>query len=494
LCLLLTPLCRYVYVGLGIMDQPDNNRKIHTRPIARVGGLAIALSYVGALVILLRWAPQALTISVQHQHLMLTLAPAVTVVFLTGLMDDFWTLRPWQKLLGQSVGAALAVTGGVRIGFFGDHPSITFLAIPLTVLWLLVCSNAFNLIDGMDGLAAGVGLFASVTTLLAAALQGNWGLATATVPLVGCLLGFLFYNFNPASVFLGDCGSLSVGFLLGCFGVIWSQKSATLLGLLAPMMALALPLMDTCISIGRRFLRNKPVFSPDRGHIHHRLLAQGLHPRAAALVLYGVCAVGAVLSLLQSSLAAHLGGLCIVSFCALTWFGVKKLRYVEFHAASHVLRSGGILHLVQHEIYVQGLRERLAVATTPRECWRVILGACQDLQFATVNLSFEQLHFEEVLDSEGLQPAWEFSLFLGDRGQLRLTRRIEKGNPAHLLSILAVLQECLETKQYPVPRIEEQDAMISRLVGFEHLPAESAPDYRVQPAAQSPAAHLPVRR
>jgi UDP-GlcNAc:undecaprenyl-phosphate GlcNAc-1-phosphate transferase len=257
------------------------------------------------------------------------------------------------------------------------------------------------------------------------------------------------------------------------------------------MMALALPLMDTCISIGRRFLRNKPVFSPDRGHIHHRLLAQGLHPRAAALVLYAVCAVAAVLSLLESSLAAHLGGICILSFCALAWFGVKKLRYVEFHAASRVLRTGGILHLVQHEIYLQGLRERLSEARTFRECWRVIRGACQDLQFATVDLTFEELRFEAILDPEEKQPAWEFSLFLGDRGRLRLTRRMGKGNPAHLLSVLSVLQECLETKNYSgtaVLAAEEQEDLIGTLVSFEHVPAVSELNGRPQMAVKSHAA------
>ena len=474
LCLLITPLCRNVFVGLGIVDQPDNDRKIHKQPIARVGGLAIAISYVGALAILLKLAPAGLTISLQHRHLMFSLAPAAAVVFLTGLIDDLCTLRPWQKLWGQCLGAVLAVMGGVRIEVFGDHAAGSFIAIPLTALWLIACTNAFNLIDGMDGLAAGVGLFASVTTLLAAALQGNWGLATATVPLVGCLLGFLFYNFNPASAFLGDCGSLSIGFLLGCFGVIWSQKSATLLGLIAPMMALALPLMDTCISIGRRFLRNKPVFSPDRGHIHHRLLAQGLHPRAAALILYAVCALAAVLSLLQSSMADHAGGACIIAFSALTWFGVKKLRYVEFHAASRVLRSGGILHLVQHEIYLQGLRELLAEARTPRECWRVIRSTCQDLQFSTLELTLEDQSFEAIFDCGGARPSLEFSLSLGEKGNLQLTRRFGKGNPMHLVSVLYLIQECIERKEFtrfPSPPELEQEAIVGAAVSIEHLTA-----------------------
>src|SRR5258707_5829576 len=137
-------------------------------------------------------------------------------------------------------------------------------SLPLTIVWLVVCANAFNLIDGVDGLATGLGLFATVTTLIIALLQGNLALAVATAPLVGALLGFLRYNFNPASIFLGDSGSLLVGFLLGCFGVIWSQKSATILGMTAPLMALSIPLVDLCLSIVRRFLRRQPILRCDR--------------------------------------------------------------------------------------------------------------------------------------------------------------------------------------------------------------------------------------
>ena len=120
--------------------------------------------------------------------------------------------------------------------------------LPVTILWLIACTNAINLIDGVDGLATGVGLFATITTLIAALLQHNTALALATVPLAGCLLGFIRYNFNPASIFLGDCGSLFIGFLLGCYAVVWSQKAATILGMTAPLMALSIPLLDLAVA------------------------------------------------------------------------------------------------------------------------------------------------------------------------------------------------------------------------------------------------------
>jgi UDP-N-acetylmuramyl pentapeptide phosphotransferase/UDP-N-acetylglucosamine-1-phosphate transferase len=145
-----------------------------------------------------------------------------------------------MKILGQIVAALLACNANVQIqSVAGFAIASTWWHVPITVLWLVTCSNAFNLIDGLDGLAVGVGLFATATAFLSALIGGNYALALATAPLLGALLGFFPYNFEPASIFMGDCGSLTVGFLLGCFGVIWSQKSATLLGMTAPLLALA---------------------------------------------------------------------------------------------------------------------------------------------------------------------------------------------------------------------------------------------------------------
>ena len=191
---------------------------------------------------------------------------------MTGLVDDFWGLKPWQKVIGQLVGASLAWWAGVRITGVSGNEIGPIWGFGITVGWLLVCTNAFNLVDGLDGLAAGVGLFATLTIFVSAMIQGNQPLMFATLPLAGCLLGFLCFNFNPATVFLGDCGSLLIGFLLGCFGAIWANKSVTLFSLTAPLMALSLPLIDVLLCIIRRWLRNQPIFSADRGHIHHRLL------------------------------------------------------------------------------------------------------------------------------------------------------------------------------------------------------------------------------
>ena len=459
LCLLLTPLCRDAALSLNLVDVPDAVRKRHGRPIPRIGGIAIILSYTGALALMLALSPLRATISIQHKDLLWSLMPAVAVIFLTGLIDDLFTLKPLQKLGGQIVAAALAVHGGARITLLDGHPHTAWITIPLSICWLLACTNAFNLIDGLDGLASGVGLFATLTTLLAAILQGNMGLAMATVPLAGCLLGFLRYNFNPASVFLGDCGSLSIGFLLGCFGVIWSQKSATFLGMLAPAMALALPLFDVLLSIGRRFLRDKPIFQPDAGHIHHRLLGLGFHPRTVAIILYAACGIAAILSLLQSSFGYHLGGVVVILFCLLAFVGIKRLGYIEFKAAKRVL-SGSVLGLVRQEVYLAHLREELLKIDNSTDFWSKLRDACKELEFTSVRLTLDGQVYEETLEAIP-GPGWQLSMSFGKRGSLILGQPINQSSQTLINSFFRVLDDCIQSQKYESPALASKPAHVA---------------------------------
>src|SRR5262245_8055847 len=335
--IVLTPLCRNAFRRLGVMDRPDGRRKLHSEPIPRIGGIPIALSCLAAYAILIASPLAALSIIQQNSLLVLKLLPAAALVFVIGLLDDLFGLKPSQKLIGQLLASSLAFWAGVRVIGISGHPIDIWWSFPLTLLWLIACANAFNLIDGVDGLASGVGFFATLTMILAAFLQNNVPLAMATVPLAGALLAFLRYNFNPASIFLGDSGSLLIGFLLGCYGALWSQKSATLLAMTAPLMALAIPILDVCLSIVRRFLRRQPIFGADRGHIHHRLLDRGLSPRRVALLLYAVGGLAALLSVLQSLARSHFSVLVLALFSGGAWLFVSRLGYVEFSAARRVL-------------------------------------------------------------------------------------------------------------------------------------------------------------
>ena len=447
LCLVATPLCRDRFLRWNIVDRPDAERKFHGRPIPRVGGIPIALSYAGALALMLLLAPRSARISIQHSHLLWSLLPSAGLIFVTGLVDDLRGLKPWQKLAGQGAAAVLAVSLGARITLFHGVPVSPWITIPLSLLWLVGCTNAFNLIDGMDGLASGVGLFATVTTLLAAMLQGNFGLTMATVPLVGCLLAFLRYNFAPASIFLGDCGSLTIGFMLGCFGLIWSQKSATLLGMAAPLMAFALPLLDVSLSIGRRFLRSQPIFQADRGHIHHRVMALGFKPRDAALILYAVCGVAALLSLLQSIGSREFRGLTIIVFCSLSWIGINALGYVEFSAARKIFSQKTVRRVLQQEIYLTELRRSIAAAETVQDCWSVVHAACADLAFAFVEMRLNGETFESIPEGISAEPTWQMTLSLGRSGHLSLTRVVESTTPLLMMSVLHLLQEGIKSKE-----------------------------------------------
>lgn len=298
--LLLTPAVRHFARRWNILDHPGE-RKIHLRPVPRIGGVAVALAYFVAYGALFVIGPRDSQVLWSARADISRILPAAIVIFAVGLLDDIHDLRPWQKLIGQFAAAALAYRGGVHIGGFGSGGMAEWWSFPATASWLLLCTNAVNLIDGVDGLAAGVGFFATCTTLLAALLQRNAVLALAIAPLAGALLGFLRFNFNPATIFLGDSGSLFIGFLLGCYGVLWSQKSATILGMAVPLMTLAIPLLDTSLAIGRRLLSNQPIFAADRAHIHHRLLDRGLNPRNAALLLYAFCTLAGIVSLLMTS-------------------------------------------------------------------------------------------------------------------------------------------------------------------------------------------------
>ncbi len=444
LCFSLTPLLRDVFVRADIVDRPDGGRKSHAKAVPRIGGIPIVLSYAGALGLVYLFAPDGSRIYIQHGTLLRSLLPAAGLVFLTGLIDDLFCLKPWQKLAGQVTAAVLAVSLGARMSI-GNTPM--WVSVVLSIVWLIGCTNAVNLIDGMDGLATGVGLLATTTTLLVAIISRNMGLAMATMPLAGCLLAFLRYNFAPASVFLGDCGSLTIGFILGCFGLIWSRQSGTLLGMAAPLMALALPLIDVTLAIGRRFLRKAPIFKGDRSHIHHMLLGLGFTTRSAALLLYGVCGLSAAFALFESFGGTGVGWPLLFLFCLLVLIGISRLNYIEFTAAWRTLSHKMMLRAVQEEIYVRDLEKTLAGVETPEECWQVIRMVALDLDFAWVSMRLHGQRFEEAFTPGYGAPLCTIDLSLGDHGSLVLTRVAQTSRPSFTMSVLHHLQVSMTEKQ-----------------------------------------------
>lgn len=449
--LLLTPLVRNWGRFMGWVDHPDSRRKVHQKPIPRIGGIPILLACAISCACLFPFAGSST--SLELLATVFQVMPAVGIIFAVGLLDDIFGLLPWQKLAAQVLASAIAYVQGIQIQALGGFDiSGYWWHVPLTILWLVACTNAFNLIDGVDGLAAGIGFFASLTILIAALLQGNFTLAVAAAPVAAALCGFLRYNFNPATIFLGDCGSLSIGLLLGCYGVLWSQKSTTALGMTAPLIALCVPLLDTTLAIVRRFIRGRPIFGADRHHIHHRLLEHGLSTRKVALLLYGVAGLAAGCSLLVSAFQNHVGGLVLAVFCLLAWFGIQRLGYVEFTGVRRVLLGGVIRQIINAEIALRQMEERLKAAASLDDCWPVLHDIAQQFHFSRVEARLNG-HSRAAQTGDSAEPHWQLNVPLSSSDFVRFA--VPLGTEQTRLAILARLvyrnlkKKCLETATEP---------------------------------------------
>jgi UDP-GlcNAc:undecaprenyl-phosphate GlcNAc-1-phosphate transferase len=405
IALIITPIIRDVSRSFNLVDRPGH-RKVHAYPMPRVGGIAIAIAY-GVSLIPFSGSSGALASSI---HPAWKLIPGAALVFLIGLFDDFFSLKPIVKLLGLIVAASLVFFSGIRLGGIAYHPVAIWLDYPLTVFWLLLTSNALNLVDGLDGLCAGMGFMATLALFTAAMLHGNHALAYVTFPLAGALLGFLCYNVAPATVFLGDSGALLIGFLLGCYGMLWTQKSATLLSMLVPLLALSIPLIDVSLSVLRRFLRDQPIFSADRGHIHHRLLDRGLSPRQAVWVLYLFAALAAALALLASSFGGQYQGFVILAFCLAAWLGIRQLRYPEFDIAGRLLFRGELQRAMNVQLKIESVASALEQSTTSDQWWGILIQSLAPLGLIAIRWT-SPVGIREQRNSAS-QSNWEFRVAL----------------------------------------------------------------------------------
>ena len=303
---ILTPLIRNLSLRLKLYDAP-NERKLHSHAIPRTGGIAIAIAFmIPTLGIVLTEANIGKLVYRQWQP-MLAIFVGGAFVLLLGLADDLRGLRARWKFLLQAAVATFAFWMGFRIEAvslpFGGMLDMGFFSYLITVVWIVGIINAVNLIDGLDGLAGGIAFFVLVFNFMVAVSNNSFLMALVAAALAGGVLGFLFYNFNPASIFMGDAGSMFIGYVLALAAINSGQKSSTTVALLTPIVALGVPIMDTLFSMVRRFIERQPLFAPDRGHIHHRLLAMGLNHKRSVLVLYGF----AVFLVIIASLL-HFGG------------------------------------------------------------------------------------------------------------------------------------------------------------------------------------------
>jgi UDP-GlcNAc:undecaprenyl-phosphate/decaprenyl-phosphate GlcNAc-1-phosphate transferase len=447
LAYLLTPVFRGWFLRSGWVDRPDGGRKKHLVPIPRAGGVIIALAYVGSYVVLEALRSKSLAAFHLDFTVVLTVLPGAALVFIIGLLDDTKGLSPWMKLSAQVVACVVAFMGGVHVTVLQRFGTDWRLGLPMTLFWLLLCTNAFNLIDGMDGLSGGLGLFALLTLICYALLGNNLPLLLATVPLAGALAGFLPANLNPASVFLGDSGSYMIGFLVGCFSAVWSEKSATVLGLMAPLMAFAVPLADVLLVVVRRFLRQKPLFHGDRLHIHHRLLERGLTPRRVVWMLYAAAGVGSLLALLSTILNDKFAVAAFVLFCGLVCAGIRSLGYLEFHTAGRIAFRGNFRQVLRAEMILQTTRTRLQSAETPAACWQAVKTAAGELGFCRARMELDDFEFSETFDDSDSANAWTIRIPIEGRGCVELAHRFEQDVVAlTVVPMTNLLHGCLRTE------------------------------------------------
>ena len=299
--LALVPVSMELAQKLGAIDQPGE-RRLQTKAIPRLGGIAIvggiaAGSLACFIFLQLRIFPPEIGLppNVSPERL----AIGVAVIFVMGLVDDARDLPAGLKFVIQLIAAAIVASGGAVLGdilrydgsiFFGFGP----LAYPLTMIYLVAFSNIINLIDGMDGLAAGVCAIAAAALVSLAVTKGIWAISPIAIALIAACIAFLFFNFHPAKLFMGDCGSQTLGFVLGILSLIGTMRVSTITSLAVPVIIAGIPVLDTFSAIVRRRRRHVSISTPDKGHIHHGLLKLGLSQRAGVLFLYGICAVFAV--------------------------------------------------------------------------------------------------------------------------------------------------------------------------------------------------------
>jgi UDP-GlcNAc:undecaprenyl-phosphate GlcNAc-1-phosphate transferase len=354
---LLTPLVRRLAYRLGILDHARSSRKIHGQPIPRLGGIAIVVAFYAPLVGLLVFQSSVGAMFLAEREHVIGLFVGGIAIAALGLYDDLRGADAWKKFVVQFAVAGLLYHLGFKMEVlanpFGEPIVLGWLSLPFTLLWIVGVVNALNLIDGLDGLAGGVALVAVVTTFVISIERGHPLMMLFSSALAGAIVGFLIYNFNPASIFMGDTGSMFLGFVLASTAIQTNQKASTAVAVMIPAIALGLPIMDTLLAIGRRAVRGRPLFSADKEHIHHRLLARGLSHRQAVLVLYGFCVVlgGAALVLtyansMQSTLLllvlavvafVFLRSLGYMRFSGVTVTVIDRKRYRALRAATHAL-------------------------------------------------------------------------------------------------------------------------------------------------------------
>ena len=285
--LVMTPIVRKLAIRIGAVDIPKDNRRVHKKPIPLIGGLAI---YISVLV--------TFFVFFEMDKTLVSILVGGTIIIISGIIDDIKGLSPKGKVVFQIISAIVLILGDVKIDAItnpfaksGTVIPLNGFSIPLTIFWVVGITNTLNLIDGLDGLAAGVAMIASLSFFAVASKFNYISIMLISIVLSGACLGFLPYNFNPAKIFMGDTGALFLGFMLAAISIEGVMKSVATIAVVVPIIILGLPIFDTTFAIFRRLLNGKSIAEADKGHLHHRLLARGYSQKKTVLILYTISSV-----------------------------------------------------------------------------------------------------------------------------------------------------------------------------------------------------------
>ena len=304
-----TPGVKRFAERVGAIDVPKDGRRVHDHPIPRMGGLAIFLGFVLSVLLFVN-------MSLPVMGLLL----GAVIIAVLGAVDDIVSLSPLVKLAGQILAAVVAIRCGLVFdtisnpNFFSQDAFIQIgsLSVPLTLLWIVGCTNAVNLIDGLDGLAVGVSAISSLTMFVVSLYVATPVVSILLAALVGACVGFMPFNLNPAQIFMGDVGSQLLGFILSTVSILGLFKFHAIVTFIVPVLALAVPLTDTTFAFFRRIAHGQSPFKADRGHLHHRLLAMGMNQKQAVAVIYGISALLGLVAVLITGDGLHIRLICLV--------------------------------------------------------------------------------------------------------------------------------------------------------------------------------------
>src|SRR5271154_5425951 len=417
----------------GWVSVPQDGRHVHQAPLPRLGGVAIFLAFSVTLAV---WLGLSLIFPRLVEGLvpntLLRIYVPACLIFCLGIYDDLRGAGPYLKFAVQAIAAVMLFAGGMRVldlPLIFPHSLPWFIGLPLTVLWVVAVTNAFNLIDGLDGLAAGSALFSTLVFFVCALVNRSWLESLMSVTLAGAILGFLRFNFNPATIFLGDSGSLFIGFMLSALALAGAQKAPTFVAVAIPVVSFGLPILETLISILRRLISGRPILTADREHIHHRLLRMGFSHRQVVIVLYAVSAMFAMLSLFLLWPTGSTLGLVLAVVGTGIWLGVQHLNYLEFGELRRVAqRTIDQRQIVINNLSVRRAVAELKVAVDLDQVRTILIAAFRNNDFDGFELNLKSLPGDQVVPGEpnrhfhwskvphmaaiSSQPSWNLTLDL----------------------------------------------------------------------------------